>query len=199
MASLQDIERGAAAFKWARVLAEAKVKRHPTPAELALLIKSYGIPDDARDYVAAWIQGDVHRGHGGQRADDALDRFDRALQRAKTIERLRAAFRLQRLRAPLRRARELVAWVREDGSGIVDVDTVARTIRRDLKVDPDAIIAAHPYLADWRGLFAEPARAIRGYREWEAVLAAQRDAGEVRLDPMLGVVWLDRTPEVSAP
>ncbi len=54
---------------WVAVLTRSRLGEHPTRAELAALVREHGVPPDAREYVAARLEGDLHLGklHDGGR------------------------------------------------------------------------------------------------------------------------------------
>ena len=150
-----------------------KERGHLTRPELATLaeeaMKEQGAPARVWRYVGKRIRDEVHGGDGGRPADP-YKRWAAALNLEIELRPLEAAFKIQGKKGVRERALRIVAR----GQGIT-TDTLRRKLRKNLRDLPRALQVPRKDGIDF-----------------ESVVRELLDEDIVRLDPDLGLVWLNQ-------
>jgi hypothetical protein len=165
---LQAIGRYVAASQeWPAALRRIEQGDHLTRTELSDLVRHYGIPKRAREYVADWILNPP-KSRRGRRAISKWDRHWRAVCLAVDVVSHEIAFRLQGLSRPRDCAIRIVAK-----RSSISAAHLRDILKRDLR-DKDQ----------------EPLLSSDG-RQWlEGLLLSSVNDGLVRLDKNEGIVTL---------
>lgn len=157
-------------WAWRELLDRVARGDHPQRPELAELVAKHGTPTpEAREYVAACLRDDTRLRYGRPTVAPRL-RAWQTVYLAVEVERLRAAFALQGVNSPKRKALAIVARTAGKAGRPIAAETLKGYISDDLR--------DFPHLR--RGVADFKATA-------KAAVKREVDEGLATLDPKLGL------------